>query len=610
MRWALLIMLLGGLSTATPATPSQCASLDACMAELRSLALRPDVDDDRMGKDETELLARVLAFEGAVPILVAMLADADVRIASMAAKGLRNASDIDPAYLPQIIAGLDRNLGWLSPALGHMPSDEAAREAVARLLVSESAPHNQEAFAVERAGRRAIPHIVEAARCRKPCGEMDHYYLGYVLGEMEGKDRALAAPDLVAIAEDRAVSDEIARGVLSMFEYLSVQGLPMEDRLLALRDSRPTLALAVDGALVGIGSTRTGAIFSERLTEHPDLLALRDLSQSGAAGKTAGPVLVKLLRNPDWDVRLGAARAIGYVGYGEGVQALIPLLEEPSDVRLNWAATQSLGRLRATAAEGALRRVAETHWFPAVREEAKAALASIERGTPYARSQGNFAFEFFDYQSMGEDVPACRKPVLRAVEESSDRKLYAERDAKRIAELGYATTIVSYGAADEDEQKAAGKTVIAVTANNMLEHRQVVPQTPGVALRVDDGWLVGADRGEWGGELAHIGDDGGNQTFFDTNVEDIYRLGSRLVAVTGLAHMTMNEGMVYELVRDGRGKWSARTWRALPGAPASSWLVSTGELHVNLAGGGSILIAPDGAMRMAPCRESEPKRVR
>lgn len=44
-----------------------------------------------------------------------------------------------------------------------MPSDAAAREAAARLLTSDSAPHDQEAYAVQLSGRRAIPFIVPTA---------------------------------------------------------------------------------------------------------------------------------------------------------------------------------------------------------------------------------------------------------------------------------------------------------------------------------------------------------------------------------------------------------------------------------------------------------------
>jgi hypothetical protein len=77
------------------------------------------------------------------------------------------------------------------------------------------------------------------------------------------------------------------------------------------------------------------------------------------------------------------------------------------------------------------------------------------------------------------------------------------------------------------------------------------------ALRVRGGWLVGADRGEWGGELVFLGDDGIQRKLLDENVQDIVQLGSRYVAVTGLAHLTLNHGMLYEVGPDEGGSWRA-----------------------------------------------------
>lgn len=35
------------------------------------------------------------------------------------------------------------------------------------------------------------------------------------------------------------------------------------------------------------------------------------------------------------------------------------------------------------------------------------------------------------------------------------------------------------------------------------------------------------------------------------NIENIYLLGERYISITGLAHMTSNKGMIYELARTG-----------------------------------------------------------
>ena len=102
--------------------------------------------------------------------------------------------------------------------------------------------------------------------------------------------------------------------------------------------------------------------------------------------------------------------------------------------------------------------------------------------------------------------------------------------------------------------------------------------------------------------MMFIGDDGVKQLVLDQNVEDIYRLGDKYVATTGLAHLTMNEGDLVELDRDQSGHWNSKIWKVLPGAPRASWLVEGGELLVKTVDGGTILISPDGGMRMATCR--------
>src|SRR5207344_1119198 len=110
--------------------------------------------------------------------------------------------DVDPKYLPQVRAGLDRKLGWLPIVLAHMRSEEAAKEAIARFLVSEEAPNNQEVFAVARSGERVLPLIVQHARCQPACGKDDIYLLAAALKEMDPVRAKIAAP-LMELAEAR-----------------------------------------------------------------------------------------------------------------------------------------------------------------------------------------------------------------------------------------------------------------------------------------------------------------------------------------------------------------------------------------------------------------------
>lgn len=580
----------------------QCDTLEACIAHLRAIARARKGDNfSGMGREEDALSERIRALPGGIDSVIALLADPDIGVAHIAAYVLRDAESIDPRYLPQIKAGLDRDLGWLAPALGRMDHDDAAREAVARLLVSDSAPHNQEAYAVKLAGERAIPFIVEAARCEGGCkSRHDHDYLGYTLKEM-GAQGADAVPGLLDIAADPRVSDAVASGALSMIADLNEHARPWQRQIAALASSKPGLAPMLDTVLVEIRSDRAGEIMAARLRRGPNRIMIRDTAALGAYGAAAAPALVELLASPDWEIRALSARALGFIGEVSAAPALIEAMQDPRDVNLNWAAAVSLSRLRAAGSEGALQRTADGHWHPAVRIAAARAADQVRIGGP-ARAASATAFEFFD--GIDDPVWACESPRTGIVDEPASQKLYAHKHKRQIAKLRYSTVVIGYGPPEGTPPNASGAIesgMIEMTPENMIRHETAILQTPDTALRVDGGWLVGSDRGEWGGELAYIADGGDARVVLEDNIEGIFKLGQTIVAVSGLAHLSQNQGMLYALARGSDGAWHATPWRALPGAPQRSWLAPDGRLLVNTYAGGAVLVDAEGGMSMAPC---------
>ena len=605
MRWTIgcLVLLLVPAHAVEPQASATCGSVDACVQQLRLLAKQDRDFGSSMAPAESRLLKTMRLQPGATGALVQLLEDPDENVANLAAAGLRDVKVIDPVYFPQIVRGLDRGLGWLAPALGRIDTSEAADEAVARLLVSEDAPANQEAYAVRLSGRRAVPAIVAHAACRRSCDEKTHWILGAVLADMDPEARRDAASGLLDIAV--VAANPLARKVLGMIDGLGEAGAVLEPGLAELAQQRPSLQPHVDMALVGIRSSRTGAIFARRLQDQPHVLTLRDLAETGSAGFAAGDVVTGLLDHGDAEIRVAAASALGFIGYAPAAAALAGKLDDPVDVRLSWAAAESLGRLRASSAMPALERIAASHWYTPVREAAGSALRHIREGTAYRLKfhEKNFPLEFFAYQHIQGERAACLKYAEREQREPADRKLYARTAQAALSRLSYATTVVSFGPAespgDNVDQKDVG--VIRVTPDNMVEHRRTVSQTPSVALRTEQGWLVGGDRGEWGGELVFIGDDGRRQTLLEQNVKDIYAFGGRYVATVGLAHMLSSDGEVVEISRLPDGAWRADTWRVLPGAPSMSYLTRQGELLVATVGGTGLVVSPDGRMREAVC---------
>ncbi|MBK8283682.1 MAG: HEAT repeat domain-containing protein [Ahniella sp.] len=342
--------------------------------------------------------------------------------------------------------------------------------------------------------------------------------------------------------------------------------------------------------------------FIGQLSATPNEWLLRDLAKAGSAGEHVGPLVIKLLDHEDWRIRLAAARTLGFIGHAGAVEPLIKRLDDPTDVRINWIAAQSLGRLQALAALPALRRVADSHWYPPVQMEAAAAIEHIElRKDDESRPSVSFPFEFFAFQHIGTPHLDCRKPAIGKSLVPRDQKLYASKSPEALEQLTISVIETSSDELQEivPDSDTPSKRQPKNEDPNVREEE--VQYLPTVALRVAKGWIVGSNRGEWGGELAFRSDDGATQLLKYKNVEDIYFLGEQVIVLTGLAHLSSNNGVVYVVEQQSSGEWSARPWRGLPGAPMSSWLTESGEVLINTANGGTVLLHPSGTFRVAPC---------
>lgn len=583
-----------------------CGDIDRCMARLYAVAEPAKSRYLPVSEKEWAVARRLSEFGGvAVERLVPLLSNPDLDVAQVAAAALRNVESIDPRYLPDIVAALDsgRDLGWLPAALGRIDTPEAARQAVLHYLKAGGSGYNQEAFAVELSGVRAIPFIVQAALCNDGCTENQRYLLAQILSQFSVPVKKRAAQSLLD-ALPRAATADSRIGMVCMVRSLGPPAQVVEKRLLQLKEEIPYLGDCADLALVAMHSEKSGVIFAKWLAAEPDVIMLRDLAETGVAGRKAGPVVEKLLNSPDWDIRVAAARTLGYLEYRPAVPMLLKLLRDESDVVMNRVAAEALARMPDGDSRAALSDVAASHWHPRVRQSAintaeKKEIVSTETGGSESPA---FSFNYFQFQDF--ETESCSRTKLAPVEESRDQKLYTRYAADKLKSLSYPATVIGIGAADEAQQLADDPDgIVEINAENMQVHRERVTQVPQKALRVDGGWLVGSDRGEWGGELVFVSDDGNAHYILRDNIEDIYRLGDRYVATTGLAHLTMNSGAIFELYQNPDGEWLAARWRSLPGASYSSWFVETGELLINTTRGGSLLVSKNGGMRMAPCAD-------
>jgi hypothetical protein len=139
-------------------------------------------------------------------------------------------------------------------------------------------------------------------------------------------------------------------------------------------------------------------------------------------------------------------------------------------------------------------------------------------------------------------------------------------------------------------------------------HRSFAPRFLGrrTVMKAPDGWIVGFDAGEWGGGLYWFSPDGKEHYqitpphpvgWLDAeNVRDILPDGNSYLVAQGLAHLSLDQGKVVRLTRQGKGRWIAKRVADLGSAPClclkdveDSWIIFTNEAMVRLRPDGSLI---------------------
>jgi hypothetical protein len=126
-------------------------------------------------------------------------------------------------------------------------------------------------------------------------------------------------------------------------------------------------------------------------------------------------------------------------------------------------------------------------------------------------------------------------------------------------------------------------------------------ETPFVGIKLDDGWLLGSNRGEWGGRLVYKKNDKVIK-IIDDNIEDVYSFDFGYIVTAGLAHMSLDRGSVYLVNQIHDGEFKVKKIHVLTSSPRSSWLLNDKELLVNLARHKAALINSTGDLEFVNCQ--------
>jgi hypothetical protein len=103
--------------------------------------------------------------------------------------------------------------------------------------------------------------------------------------------------------------------------------------------------------------------------------------------------------------------------------------------------------------------------------------------------------------------------------------------------------------------------------------------------KVDDGWLVGFDKGEWGGALYWYSQDGKNTyQISDNQIVDFVTLPDGIYAIEGLAHLGSESGSIIRITRSGPdARWQAAPFVKLPFAPYALSMNRDGAMLITLS---------------------------
>lgn len=103
---------------------------------------------------------------------------------------------------------------------------------------------------------------------------------------------------------------------------------------------------------------------------------------------------------------------------------------------------------------------------------------------------------------------------------------------------------------------------------------------PFQAIKTDDGWITGYNRGEFGSAIYWYNDDGTQRKkLSEHRVNGFTVVKNRIFAAEGIAHMSLDEGSIIEIVKVNQ-QWAVLEFIALPESAEAITQLPNGDLAV------------------------------
>ncbi|CUA85890.1 HEAT repeat domain-containing protein [Pseudidiomarina woesei] len=587
MKRALFAIFLG---LATPLShaldqASPCTTVDACIA----LIPEKDVPSYSNGEADEAVKAQLRAFgRDALEPLAKLSAHPNSNKRQLADTLIADIKDIrqsDFELVRQVIQNhvkLDGSGGWTYRLLGRMGGDQAAAFLVSELLRVERGG-NQIVFALAAIGQPAIPHLLNAIACKKNCNPESYGGFNEVFENLYERDVAdqQSALQLLAMAKNNAIHPDMRKLALGWVGYITAESAPVEAELIRMVKANPELSEHVLTSLKVLKSPYAADLLVAKLAQGEGLYRewiLRDIGHLGHTAKHVGAELEHYLNAEDWNTRAAVARALGFIGYEKATPRLQTMLQNDQDWLQVHAALQALHWLQHKPAIDDIEHVATSHWYTLVRDFAAVTAQRLRADQPPLEKD---AQHYYSHRARN-----CSAEQFAIMAEPEQIKIY-DREFKSLNQFSYKHP----WCAEDSTSEAQDLAQFCASPESTVQ--------PNVAAKVGDSWLTGTNRGEWGGEMMAQYQDGSTELILNENIEDIYSYGSTAYVPTGLAHLGMNNGVLYRTTEIAKGFAIEPIYR-LPGAPMSSWKINPQEILINTYSGPVIfnpatgLRTPDG----------------
>ncbi|WP_257450722.1 HEAT repeat domain-containing protein [Archangium lipolyticum] len=578
-----MFVLLGAAPGGAAPGEEVCATVEACVARLVELGSARGPQGGITNEDEA--LGRALAKLGpdALPRLTALLEHRHPQVRESAAYALGFFDEAAKPAIPALTRAVKNKVLWAAWALGRT-KDASVIPTLRQMLLRGDMGVVQ---LLEDFGEAGVAVLVEALEDRKTSTKV----LRVMLDELDSRRgappvTAPVVPRLAAVLAD-ARRPPLARRVAIL--WLAHIGPAASEAIPELRKVRDAsgdeqLRDAASDALTAMGEGDVVANLIRAL-DNPDGVerggVFANLGRLGPAATPAIPRLSELLRTArDWEARERAAEALGWTRSPDAVPVLLEAALGELSWRVQYEAVTALGRVGSAEALPMLAALRREHWFGPVRRAAERAMEAIELASraprPMHHSQG-----FWKERWAAWDERRA-SPEERCWDEEA--RQWRVRKGERWLTL-----------------KPVDRPRRPDTFQNFPYPELRSAQTS--FHRVEGGWLMGVDKGEFGGALWFLAEDGSKTPILETEEESFLgfaELPGRLLAFTGMAHMGLNEGFAHTLTREGDGTWTLHHLAQLPGFP-KAWRIDADITLVVATGSGVVELAYTGVQRMLPC---------